>query len=107
MRGQKRRDHRDRHSDRRDLVAADRRSRPGESAQPVDEQRERDDVQRVDEVRVLQEDRGGDHRSSPPPSASSPDGGKSGLLLNIPSIRSVTKKPPTMLIVPNAIAITS
>jgi len=33
-------------------------------------------------------------------------GGGSGLRLNISSMRSVTRKPPTMLIVPNAIAIT-
>ena len=32
--------------------------------------------------------------------------GRFGLVLNISSMRSVTRKPPTMLIVPNAIAIT-
>ena len=33
--------------------------------------------------------------------------GGSGFLLNMPSMRSVTRKPPTTLIVPNAIAITT
>ena len=32
---------------------------------------------------------------------------RSGFRLNIPNIRSVTKNPPTILIVPNAIAITN
>src|ERR1700759_4501042 len=88
------------------LVAASRRSRTGQPAHPVDEQRERDDVQRVDEVRSLQKDGGCDHFASPSEASISSAFGTS-LRLNIPSIRSVTKNPPTTLIVPNAIATTS
>src|SRR5262249_43168383 len=98
-------DDRDRHADRGDLVAADGSPRPGQSAHAVDEQRERDDVAGVDEVLRLKEDRPEDHL--PSISFSAAPSGRSGFRLNIPSIRSVTRKPPTTLIVPNAIAITS
>ena len=64
MRRQQRGHDRDRHADGRDLVPAHRRARPRQPAQAVDEQRERDDVAGVDEVRLLQEDRG-DHLPSP------------------------------------------
>ena len=47
---EQRRDDRDRHADRRDLVAAHRRARPAQHVQPDDEQREGDDVERRDEV---------------------------------------------------------
>src|SRR5207302_6166360 len=100
VRLQQRRDERDRHPGRRDQVAADGGAGAGQAAHPVDEQRERDDVAGVDEVGTLEED-GGEPHSSP----SSAFGGS--LRLNMPSIRSVTKKPPMMLIVPYVIAITN
>ena len=63
-----------------------------EEAQPDDEADEGDDVEDPDEVRVLEEAR---------------EVQVDDLFLNISSMRSVTRKPPTMLIVPKAIAITS
>src|SRR5579884_1137726 len=105
VRREQRGDERDGHPDRRDLVAAHRGTRPRQPAHPVDEQRERDDVAGVDEVRRLVEDRRCDHL--PSIFFSGVPSGRSGFRLNIPSIRSVTRKPTTMLIVPNAIAITS
>ena len=80
---------------RRDLVAAHRRPRPAQHVQADDEHRERDDVERGDQITHL---RSGFSLTLAPGFA---------LLLNMPSIRSVTRKPPTTLIVPNAIAITS
>ena len=102
---QQRRDHRDRHADRGDAVAAHRRRRARQPAQAVDEQREGDDVEDVEEVRVLQEGRASDHALASVLLAVAPRPA-SGLALNISSIRSVTRKPPTTLIVPKAIAIT-
>ncbi len=52
---QQRRDHRDRHADRADHVAPPRRARVVHQPQADDEQREGDDVERPDEVRVLEE----------------------------------------------------
>ena len=114
---QQRRDHGDRHADGGDAVAAHGGRRPGEPAQPLDEQREGDDVEDVDEAFALQE-RGGERSRRSPALSPSPVGlglavvapsfaGRLGLDLNISSMRSVTRKPPTMLIVPKAIAITS
>src|SRR5207248_9297933 len=101
------RDERDRHAHRRGQVAPNRRPRSGEAAKPENEERERDDVQPVDDVRA---DCGyGDHQlsaSAPPACSSCSPGGFSGLRLNISSIRSVTKNPPMMLIVPNMTATT-
>ena len=75
-----------------------------------DEQREGDDVTDLDEVRARREGSEGDESSAVPSSliGRRPLGAWSagfGLRLNMPSIRSVTMKPPTMLIVPKAIAI--
>ena len=53
---EQRRDDRDRHADRRDAVAAHRRRRAGQARAALDEQREGDDVEHVEEVLVLQED---------------------------------------------------
>src|SRR5205807_1518512 len=80
----------------------------GEAAQALDEEGEGDDVEDVEKRDVLQEaagERGCAHDPSPGP-RSSPRGGGLGLDLNISSMRSVTRKPPTMLMVPNAMAIT-
>ena len=66
----------------------------------------RDDVEDVDEVLVLQE-RGGERGHQRRRPRRPPRSRASGLLLNISSMRSVTRKPPTTLIVPKAIAITS
>src|SRR5262249_28036946 len=88
---------------------------------PEDEEREGDDVAGGDEVAVLRQRqrRCWDHFSaSPGGSEGAPPGAsRSGSVssasfglrsrpLNMPSIRSVTRKPPTMLIVPKAIAMT-
>ena len=54
---EQRRDHGDRHADRGDPVAAHRGARPGQAGQPVDEQREGDDVEDVEEVGVVEEAR--------------------------------------------------
>src|SRR5699024_8649315 len=75
--------HRERHTGAGDVVAAHGGLRAGQSHQPVDEHRERDDVEDCHEVV---------HQASPFFST--------GLALNIPSIRSVTTKPPTTLSVP-------
>src|SRR5439155_16574684 len=96
--GQQRGEHGDGHADRGDPVAADGRARPGQATQAIDEQREAEDVEDLAEVLVVQERRG-QHQSPP-----SPRGGR--LPLNISSMRSVTKKPPTTLIVPKMIAMT-
>src|SRR5690606_19569857 len=90
--------HGDRHADRGDPVAAHRRLRAGQPHQAVDEQRERDDVEDRDESV---------HQERPFPfDAILSAAGACGLVLNMPSIRSVTRKPPTTLIMPNAIATT-
>ena len=78
---------------------------PVSPRQPVDEQAEADDVEDVDEVRVLQEGR--ERHARPRAGSSHRSFGGAGLLLNISSMRSVTRKPPTTLIVPKMIAITS
>ncbi len=104
VRVQQRGDHRDRHAHGGDAVAAHRGRRAREPAQTLDEEREGDDVEDVEEVLVLQEGRASGialtrfFPSSSPPAF--------GLDLNISSMRSVTRKPPTTLIVPKAIAIT-
>ena len=54
---QERRDHRDSHPDRADHVPAPRRARVVHQPQVDDEQREGDDVERPDEVRVLEASR--------------------------------------------------
>ena len=69
---------------------------PRSMCSPDDEHRERDDVEQLDDVVA------GSLGSS-----SARASGSGFLPLNMPSIRSVTRKPPTTLIVPNAIAITS
>src|SRR4051794_35375439 len=96
---EQRRAHRDRHADGRHLVAADRRARPAQHPQPGDEQGERDDVEQVDDVVA--------RHSSSDDRCGAGSSALSRLPLNMPSMRSVTRKPPTTLIVPNAIAITS
>src|SRR5205085_3491852 len=101
------RDERERHPGSSDLVAADGGARTRQPAHSVDEQPERDDVARVDEVGRLQEDRGSDHFGSSCVCSVSASAFGGSLRLNIPSMRSVTKKPPITLIVPNVIAITS
>src|SRR5262249_38088872 len=91
----------DRHAARGDHVAALGGGRVGALFDPDDEQREGDDVERRRGVAArLQHCL--DHQAPPFPSAS-PFG--FGFRLNMPSIRSVTMKPPTMLIAPKAIAI--
>src|SRR5437588_6973446 len=102
---QQRRDDRDRHPGGGDLVPAHRRPRAGQPGHAVDQQSERDYVGRVDEVRGLKEDRGDHDGFSCSEVSSSVFGGS--LDLNISSIRSVTRNPPTTLIVPNATATTS
>src|SRR5205085_9102539 len=96
---------RDRHPDRRDLVPPHRRLRTRKPTQPHDEQDHRKDVQAINEIRILQERASKDDHLPAPASASAVLGGV-GFLLNIPNIRSVTKNPPTTLIVPKTIAIT-
>jgi len=54
---QQRRDDRDRHADGGDPVAADRGPRARQTRQAVDEEAERDDVEDVEEVRVVDEGR--------------------------------------------------
>ncbi len=72
--------------------------------QPVDEQAEGDDVEERDEVGAP----GRRRRARSRRARSSPSSTRgAGLLLNISSMRSVTRKPPTTLIVPKTIAITS
>ena len=75
----------------------------GEQPQAEDEERERNDVARTDEVDPGARTQEGNAASRARSSASRRAG--SGRL-NISSMRSVTRKPPTTLIVPNAIAIT-
>ena len=104
-------DHRDRHADGRDAVAAHGGGRAREPAQTLDEQREGDDVEDVAEALALQEawPAAEDHGPSPCPRRRRPCPRAScglGLDLNISSMRSVTRKPPTTLIVPKAMAIT-
>src|SRR5207248_2545301 len=87
-------------------------ARPAQLHQAEDEQREGDDVADVDEVAVLEE--GGREHAHAASLSSSSSGGASSISsclagarpLNISSIRSVTRKPPTTLIVPKAIAMT-
>src|SRR5690606_12570156 len=89
------RDDGDDHARRRERVAAHRRLRPGEPHETDDEQGEREKIADTD-------DRG--HESAPDAGRST--GLSSDFRLNIPSMRSVTRNPPTTLIVPNAMAIT-
>src|SRR5215211_3270651 len=101
--------HGDGHSRGGDQVAAPGGSGMRPLADAEDEQREGDDVAGSDEIRALGEGGYGQrHPSSSPPLgcvARPVPFGSLGLRLNIPSMRSVTMKPPTMLIVPKAIAI--
>ena len=91
-----------------------RRAVVGEVSRPhaQDEEHEGDDVEELDEVRVLQEASrrslgalGQALESSPAATAFLASSGF-GRFLNISSMRSVTRKPPTTLIVPKAMAIT-
>ncbi len=79
------------------------------AADAEDEGRKRDDVEDGGEVAAGLEHRKhrGAHPSGDPsaPGREAEDADGFGFRLNIPSIRSVTRKPPTMLIVPKAIAI--
>src|SRR3954453_12215214 len=100
----------DRHPSGRNQVAllCGRRVRP--AADPEDEQGERHDVTDLHEARLRIEsgEDGHAHPSfseSPSEDAFSSFGSFLGFRTNMPSIRSVTMKPPTMLIVPKAIAI--
>src|SRR5271166_4724476 len=95
-------DHRDRHARRGDPVAPHGGPWAGQAHQAVDEQRERDDIEDRDEVV---------HFTRPfaaAPSAARPALATSALAgflpLNMPSMRSVTTKPPTTLSVPNTSA---
>src|SRR5579884_637865 len=103
--------HGDGHPHRGDQVAAHRGLGPGQAHQPVDEQRERDDVEDRDQVV---------HRPCPsvpvltgpvcPASpwaaarAASSPAGAGFLPLNMPSMRSVTMKPPMTFSVPKTSA---
>src|SRR5690606_31614992 len=87
-------DERQRHTDRGDPVAAHRRLRAGQLHQPVDHERERDDVEGVDEHLVV----------DPAHLSAFPLLEVPGFCLNIPSIRSVTTKPPTTLMAPKTTA---
>ena len=91
----------DHHAGGGDQVALLGGGRVGAAFDPDDEEREGDDVERRGGVAARLEDGLEDHE--PPFFSASAFG--FGFLENIPSIRSVTMKPPTMLIVPKAIAI--
>ena len=93
----------DRHTDGGQAVAPAGRGRVGAELDPVDEQGEGDDVEQADDGpgRIERCDR--NHLVSPP-SALSDSGFFFFLVPNISSMRSVTMKPPTMLTVPNTIA---
>src|SRR4029077_3876294 len=117
----------DRHADRGDHVAALGGGRVGALFQPEDEEREGHDVERRGGIAARLEDRVDDHLPAPSsldPSAPGriPDPPGSpvadapweevdgfawgfGFFEDMPSIRSVTMKPPTMLIAPKATAI--
>src|SRR3954447_11313638 len=104
LRPQQRRADRDRHADGGDHVAAAGGHGRAQVLQADDEADERDDVTGADEVGVLEEGSGQrDVHQLPSPSSGLAAG--FGRALNISSMRSVTRKPPTTLIVPKAIAI--
>ena len=93
---EQRRDDRDQHAAGRDQVAVLGGARVRALHQAEDEERERDDVEERRRVAARLED-AGDHLGT------SSSGGF-GFRTNMPSMRSVTMKPPTMLIAPKAIA---
>ena len=98
---EQRRDDGDRHADGGDAVAANRGARPGQPDQAVDEQREGDDVEDV--MKSASGRACEDHVELLRPRRRRLVG---FLPLNISSMRSVTRKPPTTLIVPKTIAMT-
>src|SRR4029453_9282783 len=101
---------RDQHSGGGDQVASASGARVSPLLDPEDEQGEPDDVARCDEVARLRQGqrRSWDHCPASDGFTVSSAASCLGLRsrpLNMPSIRSVTMNPPTMLIVPKAIAI--